>query len=159
MVTLSFGYLVDALGVVADGVHALPARDRVGPDDRMNSLEIRSNILWSATFGTVQLEVILLGALVENRLGVGGGQSFQKLLVRWRQTVVDLVARRPQSVSASLRELGEPQDGIVTRHRLKGNIAVPSFLVALPLVTTEALGVQLLGLLRTDDRDLVVLAA
>ena len=158
VVALIFGHLVDALSVVANSVHALPARDRVGPDDRMNSLEVCSDILRSAAFGAVQLEAVLFGAFVEYRLRVGGSQSVQELLVRRRQTVVDLVARRPQSVSASLGKLGKSQDGVVTRYRLKGNVAVPSILVALPFFTTEAFGIQLFGLLRADDRNFIVLA-
>jgi hypothetical protein len=158
VVTLSFGHFVDTFCVVSDGIHALPACDRVGPDHRMNNLEVCSDILWSAAFGTVQLEVVLLGALIEDRLCIGGCQSFQEFLVCRRQAVVDLVARRPQSVSASLGELGEPQDGVVTRYRLKGNVTVPAFLVALPFVTPEALGVQLFGLFGANDGDLIILA-
>jgi len=75
VVTLIFGHLVDALRVVANSIHALPAGDRVGPDHRMDSLKVSSNVFWSAALSAVQLEVVLLGALVEDRLRVGGGQS------------------------------------------------------------------------------------
>jgi len=159
VVALIFGHLVDALRVVSNSVHALPARDRVGPDDRMDSLEVCPDILRSAALGAVQLEPVSLSAVVEDGLCVGGSQSFQELLVCWRQTVVYFITRRPQSVSAGLRELSEPQDGVVTRHWLKGNVAVPSILVALPFLTAETLCIQLLSLLRADNRDFIVFAA
>lgn len=107
MVALVFGHFVDTLRVVANSVNTLPAGDGVGPDDGMNSLEVCSDVLRRTTFGAVQLEVVLLGAFVEDGLRVSGSQSFQELLIRWRQTVVNLVTRRPQSISAGLGELGK----------------------------------------------------
>lgn len=107
VVALVLGHFIDALRVVANGVNALPAGDRIRPDDGVNRLEVCSDVLWRTAFGAVQLEVVPLGTFVENGLRVSGSQSLQELLVRWRQTVVDLVARRPQSIAASLGKLGK----------------------------------------------------
>jgi hypothetical protein len=159
MIALVLGHLVDALRVVAHGIHALPASDRVCPHNWMNGGKICADILRSTTLGTVKLIAVLLCALIEDRLCVGGRQPFQELLVSWRQTVIDFVTRRPQRIATGLGQLGQTQDGIVTWDRLKGDIAVPSFFAALFLVTSEALGVQHLGLFGANDRDLVVFTA
>lgn len=159
MITLGFRHLINALRVVADSINALPAGDRVGPDNWVNSSQVGSNILRCTALGTVELEVVLLGTLVEDRLCISGSQALEELLVRWRKTVVDLIARRPQSISASLGELCQAEDRIITWHRFESDVAVPSLFVALALVAAETLGVQLLRLLRTNDRDFIILAA
>jgi hypothetical protein len=159
MITFVLGHLVDALRVVAYGIHALPASHRVRSHNRMDGGEVCADILRSTTLGTVKLIAVLLCALIEDRLCVGGRQPFQELLVSRRQTVIDLVARRPQRITTSLGQLGQTQDGIVTRNRLEGDVAVPAFFAALFLVAPEALSVQRFGLFRTNDRDLVVFAA
>jgi hypothetical protein len=64
MVTLCFGNLVDALGMMAHSIHALPTRQSVSSDDRVNSLEVCANILGSPTLGAVQPEVVFLSTLV-----------------------------------------------------------------------------------------------
>lgn len=63
-----------------------------------------------------------------------------------------------------LGQLRQPQQGIITRNRLKGDVRVPLGLAALAVLAAvpaarEAVGIELLGLLGGDDADLVVLAA
>lgn len=159
MVALILGHLVDALRVVADGVNTLPASDRVCPNDWMNGLQIRSNVFWRAALSTVQLEVVFLCALIEDWLCVSSSQPLKEFLVSRRQTVVNLVARGPQGVSASLGKLSQTQDRIVAGDRLKGNVAVPALFVALLLVAAKALSIQLLSLFGADHGDLIIFAA
>lgn len=60
----------------------------------------------------------------------------------------------------SLRQFGQPQYSIITRYRLKRDITMPTLLCTLLLIEVqESILVQFLGLLGTDDADLVVFAA
>jgi hypothetical protein len=159
MLALILGHLIDALRMVAYGVYAFPASHRVRPDNWMDGGEVCADILRSTTLGTVKLVAVLLCALVEDRLCVGSCQPFQELLVSSRQTVIDLVTRRPQGIATGLGQLSQTQDGVVTWNGLEGDVAVPAFFAALFLVTSEALGVQRLGLFRADHGNLVVFTA
>lgn len=83
MIALGFRHFIDALRMMANGIYALPASDRVGSDDRVNSRQVGTNILRCTALGTVKLEVVLLSTLVENRLCISGSQALEELLVRW----------------------------------------------------------------------------
>ena len=66
--------------------------------------------------------------------------------------------------SAGLGQLRQPQQGVVTGDRLKGDVRVPLVLAALAVFAAgegalKAVGVEFLGLLGRDDGDLVVVAA
>lgn len=62
--------------------------------------------------------------------------------------------------STGLGQLRQSQNSIVTRNRLESDVAVPALLRRLPLVigVQESVLIDLLGLLRADDTDFVVLA-
>ena len=62
--------------------------------------------------------------------------------------------------TASLRQLRQPQQGIVTWDRLEGNVAVPALLSTLPLfaLKEELVFVNLLRLLRGNDTDLIIIS-
>ena len=89
---LVIGEPVDLGHVVADGEDALPARHRVGADDRVDGLEDLADILGRTALLGEKLEVVLLGGLVEAWLSVGGRQSVQEAAERGRDAIVELVS-------------------------------------------------------------------
>jgi len=95
---LLLGHAVDVLDVATNGEDALPASDRVCTDDGMNRLELRADILGCTTGLVVQLEASLLGNPPETRLLKSHGKTLEELLVRLADTIVDLVARRPEGI-------------------------------------------------------------
>ena len=128
------------LHMSAHGIHALPASNRVGPDNRMHSLEISPHILRRTTGLRIDLEPIQFRRLVEPRLLERSSQPLQKLLIRLRDAIIDLVSRTPEGITACLGQLYQTERSIVGRDRLKGNVGVPLRGVLL-------LGGQLFGLL------------
>jgi hypothetical protein len=173
---------VDVLDVVADSEDGLPACNWVGADDWVLGREFIADVKWGATRFSVELELLVLGSLSEERLGIGGSKSIKELLVGRRESVVDLITwwndiaadreggnssfgvqrtRCPESVTSKSGDVGELQDSIVRWSRLKGDIRVPALLerllllVLLGLTVTEDLGSQIIA----DDRDLIILVA
>lgn len=159
MVTLCLGDFVDALGMVPNGVYTFPSRDRVGPDHGVDGLQICTDIFWCTALLTIQLKVVLFGALVEDRLGVCSSKTFEKLLVCRRQAIIDFITRRPKRVTAGLWQFSQSKDGVVAWNGLESDVTVPALLAALLLVSGKAFGIQILGLLRADHRDLIIFAA
>lgn len=84
--------------MVTDGEDALPPGDRVGAHHRVNSSETVADVLGTTTRGCVQLELIVLGALVEEGLRIRGCQRLQEFLIRLGNAVVDFVSGSPQCV-------------------------------------------------------------
>lgn len=83
---------VDLLHVCADSKDTLPAGDRVSTDDRVLGDKLLSNVLGRATGARVDGEIVAFGNFVEAGLRIGCGQALQELLVRFGDTVVNLVA-------------------------------------------------------------------
>lgn len=92
---LVFGEPVDLGDVVADAEDALPARDGVGADQRVDGLEDLADVLGRAALGGVDLEVVLVSCLVEAGLGVRGCQGVEEVTEGGRNAVVELVAAGP----------------------------------------------------------------
>ncbi len=84
--------------MLANCKDGLPACDRVGADDRVNSREHVANIVRGAARGGVEFEVIFVGGIVESGLRVGGGQGVEELLIGSGKAVVELVAGSPEGV-------------------------------------------------------------
>lgn len=80
--TLLLGQLVDLLHVVSNTEYRLPAGHRVGPDNWMDGLQSRPDILWSTSRLVVQLKVICLRSSVEVRLRVRSRELIEELLIR-----------------------------------------------------------------------------
>lgn len=156
VVALRLGNLIDALSMMANGVHTLPPSDWVRPDDGVSSLQVCPDILRGTALSAVQLEVVLLGTLIEDWLSVRSSEAFQELLVCRRQAIVNFVTGRPKRVTTSLWQLGQSKDGIVTRHGFESNVAMPALLAALLLISRKAFCIQLLRLLGADDGDLII---
>lgn len=89
---------VDVFHVVTHGEHRLPAGDRVGPHNRVNSLEHVADVLGSTACGSEELEVVLLRCCVEIWLGVVGCERVEEAPECWRDAVIELIARGPQSI-------------------------------------------------------------
>jgi hypothetical protein len=151
--------LIDLLRMMTYSEYALPTRHRVRPDDGMHSRQIRASISRVAALAAVELETVLLRALVEDRLLACHGQRLEKFAVGGRDAVVEFVARRPERITSSLRKLSQAQDSVVRGYRLESDIAVPAVFVALLRAPERgAVFVELLCLLGGDDRDLIVVA-
>lgn len=71
MVALLLCHSVDVPHMPSDGEDALPPGDRVGADDRVDRLEVESDVLWCATGLAVELEPTFLGDFLEVWLGKG----------------------------------------------------------------------------------------
>lgn len=93
---------VDTLYVVTNTEDALPTSDWVGANDWVYSLQLSTDVLGSATRLAVQLKVVLLSRFCKARLCIGGSEAFKELLVRWRKTIVKLVAACPECVYPQL---------------------------------------------------------
>ncbi len=81
MLALSLANFVDPLCMMTNGVNAFPARNRIRADDWVDGSEILANVLRSTALGAVELETVVLCALLEDRLRVGARQLFQEFLV------------------------------------------------------------------------------
>lgn len=93
----------------------------------MNSTQRISNVQRRSARLGVQLESVPLRSTVEARLSICCGKSLEELLVRSRETVVELVSAGPEGVTASLGALADLKDGIVGRSRLEGDVATFSY--------------------------------
>lgn len=82
---------VDVLDVVADSEDGLPAGNGVGADNWVLGRELVANIQWGTTGLGVELELLVLCSLGEQRLGIGGRKAIKELLVCRRESVVDLI--------------------------------------------------------------------
>lgn len=89
---------IDLLDMAANCENTLPPSDWVGADHRMLSAQFLANILGSSARTRVNLEAVLLGNVVEARLGIGGSQALEELLVWLREAVVDLITGSPQRI-------------------------------------------------------------
>lgn len=111
---LVLGHVVDLLDVDANGEDALPAGDGVGAHDRVDCLELGSDVLGRAPRLVVDFEPGDLGDLVEAWLFEGGGEALEESLIRLADAVVDFVARRPESVC------GGEDEGCVSKGLVSG---------------------------------------
>ena len=89
---LVLGQAVDVLDVVADSEDGLPACNWVGADDWVLGGELIADVQWGTTGLSVELELLVLGSLGEQRLGIGGSKAVKELLVGRGESVVDLIA-------------------------------------------------------------------
>lgn len=74
MIALLLRHAIDIPDVASNGEDTLPPSHRVGADNRVDCLEVKSHVLRSATRLTVELEAAFLGDLLEEWLGKGPGQ-------------------------------------------------------------------------------------
>lgn len=128
----------------------------------MDGLESLADVLGGTSLAAVHAEAVALGRLIEQRLGVVGGEGVEEGAQGGRDAVVELVAGGPEGITAGLGELNQPQESIVAGDGLEGDVGVPLILGALAAgadadaLVREPVLVQCLGLLRGDDADLVV---
>jgi hypothetical protein len=95
---LIFCNIIDVGDVASDGVDALPSRDGVGADNRVDCLELAADIFGGSTLFLVQGEASALCDIVEGSLLGGCRQALEKFL-EWRaDAIVHLVATGPQCV-------------------------------------------------------------
>ena len=80
---LFFGHAVNELGMLADRIYTLPARDRICTNDGMDSFEFATNVFRRSSLLFVELEVASLGRLNEIWAAKGARKSLQKFLNRW----------------------------------------------------------------------------
>ena len=92
---LERGQIIDLLGVVSEGKDRLPTRDWVGSYHRVNGAQFLADVLGTATGCAVDLEVGLLSSNAELGLCICCSQAVEKLLIRSRKTVVELISRGP----------------------------------------------------------------
>lgn len=74
MVALLLRHTIDIPDVASNGEDTLPPSHRVGADNRVDRLEVESDVLRSATRLTVELEPTSLGDLLEEWLRKGPSQ-------------------------------------------------------------------------------------
>lgn len=84
--------VVDVLHMNTNREDGLPACHGIRADDRVDSLQEFASVERRASRVRVELEAALFGDLVELWLGKCSGEAFQKLLVRCRNAVVELIA-------------------------------------------------------------------
>lgn len=98
MVALLLRHAVNVPHMAPNWEDTLPPSHWISADDRVDCLELESDILRRATGLVVELEPALLGDLLEVRLGKGPRQPLKELLVWLADAVVDLIARSPERV-------------------------------------------------------------
>lgn len=74
MVALLLRHAIDIPHMASNGEDTLPTSHRVGADNRVDCLEVESDVFRSATRLTVELESTFLGDLFEEWLGKSPGQ-------------------------------------------------------------------------------------
>lgn len=98
MVAFFLRHAVDVPYMLANWKDTFPARNRVRADDRVHSLQVGPDVFWSATRLGIELEPTFVGDLLEEWLGECAGQALQELLMRLANSIVDLIARSPESI-------------------------------------------------------------
>ena len=93
---------VNTLAVRADRKDGLPACDGIGTHDGMLGGKLGTNVVRGAAWTFEEGETIGRRGFTEARLGVGGGQRVEELLVGGGYAVVELIARSPESVCLGL---------------------------------------------------------
>jgi len=126
--------LVNVFGERADGKYALPPSNRVGAYDGMYGRKRLAHIFWGASSFCVQRGSPRLSSLDESVADESRGQAFQECLHRLAEAFIDLVPRCPERVAARRGQLDQSQAGVVGRHWLELDVAVPLGGVVLPLV-------------------------
>lgn len=81
--------------MLADGIYALPACDRVCTNDGMNSFKLAPYILNRSARLFVEFEAAALSSSDEIWSTKSGCESLQELLIVWRETVIEFVTRSP----------------------------------------------------------------
>lgn len=98
MIAFLIRKVIDFGNMMSHSKHTLPTRYGVSTDNRMNGLQHLPHILWRTPRASEDLKVVLLGNLVELRLGVCCRQAIQKLLVWLRNAIIDLISRGPECI-------------------------------------------------------------
>ena len=86
------------LDMAANREDTLPTRDRVGAHDGVDGLQLATNVFRSAPRLVVELKPCVFCHLPEIWLLKRGGKTFEELLVRFTDAVVDFIARSPQRI-------------------------------------------------------------
>jgi hypothetical protein len=89
------------------------------------SCEFSSNILGGTTRLVVDLEAATLSSFDEPRLAERCRQTLKELLIRRRNSIIDLITRGPKRIPSSLWQVHKSQRRIVCRHGLERNVGVP----------------------------------
>lgn len=87
---------------MAHGEDGFPACNRVGADDGVDGFEHIADVFGGSSRSGEELEVVGVGGGFEARLSVGCCERFEKLLIGFRDAVVDLVAGCPECVCCAL---------------------------------------------------------
>ena len=98
---LTCGKLIDPLREVADGVDGFPTCHRVCSNHRVHGQQIAADILRVSTSLLID-PVRRVGSFSseESFTRECGGKALEEFLVRIAVPIIDLIARRPQSVAA-----------------------------------------------------------
>lgn len=79
---------------------ALPARYRIGTNDRVHSLEVGTGVFGGAAVFVDQLDAVLVADVDKVGLVVGGGEGLGDFLESGGEAVVGLIAGGPEGVAA-----------------------------------------------------------
>jgi hypothetical protein len=127
IVGLVFGQAVDLLSEGSKCENALRSSHRVGPDNRMHCTQRCAHVLWRSarTFEYLHFVWEGFGRGGKSLALEGSGQGLEEVLIGRRELIIQTASRRPQSVTASRRYLGQAQAGIIRRVWLKLYIGMP----------------------------------
>ena len=150
--------LVNATWERPQRVQRLPPCHRVRPDDRMHGGEVRTDIKRVTARLGVDLDVlrVVRSSLEEALTDECSREGLEEAAVGWRETVEELVARRPERVSAGAGQLRQAQGGVVCGGGLELDVRVPLRGVVVALVGLGAVSEHLLAREGADRADLGV---
>lgn len=89
---------VYCLAMMPDSIQTLPSRHGVSPYNGVDSFQASSNVLGSTPRPGMQFVIVLLGAILKNRLSISGSQALEKLLIRFRNTIINFISRSPERI-------------------------------------------------------------
>ena len=125
-IRLVLRHAVDPRREAAVDEHTFPARGGVRADDGVAGAQVGGRVERATADPRLNGVAHARGVRVEEIRVVGCCQTFQELLHRWGETVVDLVAGCPEGVAAGGREGVDLKHGVVRGDGLEGDVAVPA---------------------------------
>ena len=96
--TLLVSDTIDMLDMAADRENALPPGDRISTHNGMHCLELGPHVFRCTARFVVEGEARLLGNLLETRLLECHGETLEEFLVRFADTVIELITRGPECI-------------------------------------------------------------
>lgn len=120
---------------------ALPASDRVRPDDRVHSRQMLAYILRRASWPLMYNHMlrVCFGSLQKAITDECRSQTLEKLLVRLREAVIKLITGCPQRIATGAWQHGQSQGGVIGWLGLELDVRVP-----LRAVVTVFVGLSLM---------------